>query len=61
MECLECGKRLGVFDTVYNPEFREVLRRRKCSGCGKIICTAEFEVEPDERFKKDWKRSTKQN
>jgi len=54
MMCQKCKsekiKTLAEVDVTWN----EIYRKKKCLGCGRIFYTSEFEVEPNERFMKEW-------
>lgn len=54
MRCPDCGGKLRVADILHNVEKNENYRRRLCTKCGYEVYTIEFDVEPDEQFKKDW-------
>lgn len=55
MNCPKCkSTRLGVMDSVHNRDANETYRKRKCTECGKIFYTVEFEAAYDELFAKDW-------
>lgn len=53
MKCPKCKGRVAVKDTV-NVFWNEVYRQRKCLECGHVFYTAEFEVEPNAQFRKEW-------
>lgn len=52
MNCPKCGQKTTVVDIATATE--EVYRKRKCQFCGHKICTIEYEVECDQRFKNEW-------
>ena len=54
MKCPDCGGLLRGADILHIAENNENFRRRICTKCGKVVYTVEFEVEPDERFRKEW-------
>lgn len=43
MTCVYCGEKTTVEDTKKAPD--EIIRRRKCLGCGKIFYTAERDID----------------
>jgi transcriptional regulator NrdR family protein len=53
MTCPKCKGKTQVYDTVH-VSWNETYRARKCLDCGHVFFTAEFEVEPNKRFKKEW-------
>ena len=53
MTCPKCKGETVIVNTV-NVSWNEVYRRRKCLKCEHQFFTAEFEVEPNKRFKKEW-------
>ena len=54
MRCPKCNStELKTMKTV-NVSWNEVYRRKKCLSCDHIFHTAEFEVVPDKRFKREW-------
>lgn len=54
MICPNCGRKMLVKDTVWNPNEEETYRLRECPDCGWFAHTVEYEVEPNERFEMDW-------
>ena len=54
MRCPDCSGVLRTGDTLHIDKHNEIYRKRICTKCGKVLYTAEFEVEPDERFRKEW-------
>ncbi len=54
MNCPNCDGDTHVTDTKYNGNANERYRRHKCKGCGHIMWTIEFEVEFDDRYRKQW-------
>lgn len=54
MVCPECGGELRGIDSVYNTKENEVLRRKRCTKCGRLVVTVEFEIERNEQFQRDW-------
>ena len=54
--CSECGEKVRIIDNVFNQRDKEFLRKRKCSGCGRIFYTVEFAVPYDETFTSIWNR-----
>lgn len=54
MKCPNCEGDVKVIDTVKNTDTNEIYRKRKCSVCGHVFFSIEFEVEQDERFKQEW-------
>lgn len=53
MICPECGGKIKVMETAQT-ENNETYRRKKCLECGRLIFTAEYEVEPTEQFRTEW-------
>jgi transcriptional regulator NrdR family protein len=54
MRCPKCNDTdIRVIKTV-NVSWNEVYRKKQCNTCKHIFYTAEFEVEPNKRFKKEW-------
>ena len=53
MNCPKCDDTVLVIDTVNLPS-NEIYRKRKCSECGHIFYTAEFEVEHNQDFIDEW-------
>lgn len=56
MLCPKCEGKTKVVDMSYNYVWDEQYRKRVCTNCGHTFYTAEFEVEEDKRFKKEWNR-----
>lgn len=54
MRCPDCGGELRGIDSVYNTKENEVIRRKRCQMCARLVLTVEFEIEPNEQFKRDW-------
>lgn len=54
MKCPECNEKTTVLDTRRAPQ--EVYRHRKCTSCGHTFYTVEYEVEDDEKFKKEYRK-----
>ena len=54
MICPICNGDVYVIDTVHNEEQGELYRRRKCTGCGRMTYSIEYEVEWNDKFKKQW-------
>lgn len=55
MTCPKCNStRIAIRDSVNNTEENETYRKRVCADCGRIFHTVEFEVEYNDRFKKEW-------
>lgn len=54
MVCPECGGELRGIDSVHNTKENEVLRRKRCTKCGRLVITVEFEIERNEQFQRDW-------
>ena len=54
MKCPKCNK--GGVRTIKTVDvsWNEVYRHKKCLSCGHTFFTAEFEVEPTKRFKREW-------
>ena len=54
MRCPKCNsnkiKKVKVVDVPWN----EVYRKKRCLACNHTFYTAEFEVEPNKRFRKEW-------
>jgi transcriptional regulator NrdR family protein len=59
MKCRLCGSNSNVTDTRHNEDGDSIYRRRKCSSCGYIFYTIEFECEDTEDFKNEWKALAK--
>ena len=56
MKCPKCGSdKLRVTDVVKTPE-NEIYRQKECRDCKHLFYTAEFEVEPNDRFRSEWAR-----
>lgn len=55
MICPKCHGRVEVKDSV-NVAWNEIYRRRQCVECGHVFYTAEFEVEQNHRFEREWFR-----
>ena len=53
MVCPKCKGKVKTLRTV-DVSWNESYRQKKCLDCGHIFYTAEFEVEPNKRFKKEW-------
>jgi hypothetical protein len=54
MQCPKCNsKKIDTKKAVDMP-WNEVYREKKCRGCGHVFYTCEFEVEPNERFTKEF-------
>ena len=55
MTCPKCKSKVEILETV-NVSWNEVYRRRHCLNpdCNHQFFTAEFEVEPNKRFRKEW-------
>lgn len=59
MKCSKCGSNnLRVMDTFSDLD-EEIYRRRKCLDCGEKIYTVEYEVEPNEEFKKAYGKANR--
>ena len=54
MKCQYCNGKLIVTDLVHNVKENETYRAKKCSNCGAIIYTVEYEVIQNQRFAEDW-------
>lgn len=52
MKCPKCSGKLRVYDSSDIGD--EVYRQRECPVCGHRLYTAEFEVEPDTKFRVAW-------
>ena len=61
MTCPKCNGKLIMLDNSHNDELNETYRRKKCSDCGHVIHTTEFEVDWDETFKKEWSKYYRAN
>lgn len=55
-ECPKCGKPMTVMDTVWNDHYQERYRRRRCNACGHVAFSVEFEIEDNDRFRRDWNK-----
>lgn len=54
MKCPKCtSNQIKKVKTVSVP-WNEDYRKKKCLNCGHIFYTAEFEVEPNKRFRREW-------
>ena len=54
MVCPKCkSKKIKSVKTV-DVSWNETYRKRHCGDCGHSFFTAEFEVEPNKRFLKEW-------
>ena len=51
----ECGLRMKVVDTVFNPIENEHYRKLKCNKCGNIIFTCECKI-PYEAIKEEYNK-----
>lgn len=58
MTCPDCGGKTRTVDTAQTQN-NETYRRKKCLECGRLIFTIEYEVEPDEQYRKDWNMNRK--
>lgn len=56
MKCPRCGGRIKVIETADITSSNEIYRKRKCDECAYIFYTAEFEVEHDKKFIKEWSK-----
>jgi transcriptional regulator NrdR family protein len=54
MTCPNCNGKVRVVDNTSVDARNEDYRKRKCTVCGHIFYTVEFEVECDESLKQDW-------
>lgn len=54
MDCPICNNKSDVIDSVKNPVQKETYRKRKCSKCGHIFYSVEFEAICDKRLMSDW-------
>jgi transcriptional regulator NrdR family protein len=54
MRCPKCNSAAITTIEAVDVPWNEIYRKKKCRSCGHIFHTAEFEVEPDKRFKKEW-------
>lgn len=62
MTCPRCkSTKIGVKDSVNNPDTNETYRERKCTDCGKIFHTVEFEAEYNVQFAEDWNKYHRSN
>jgi len=53
MVCPKCKGKVTVTHTV-NVSWNEIYRSKRCLNCGHVFFTAEFEVEPNKRFQREW-------
>lgn len=53
MKCPKCKGIVKVIATV-DVSCNEIYRERECRECGHKFYTAEFEVEPNKRFRREW-------
>lgn len=61
MKCPKCNGKVQVLDHSFVEPRNEEYRKRKCLVCGHRFVTIEFEVDYDERFKKDWSKYNLRN
>lgn len=52
--CPKCGSVADTIDSVFNPKHKELYRKRRCSKCGHVFFTVEFEAVHNKRFMRDW-------
>lgn len=56
MKCSACGGKVTVTTALPGAD-NEIYRKRKCTECGRISYSTEFEVEFDDKFQKEWLRA----
>lgn len=56
MNCPKCNKEFLTVRDCVNVSHNEIFRKKVCLNCGFTMFTAEFEVEPNERFLREWRR-----
>lgn len=54
MTCPNCNGKVRVVDCTDVDPRNEIYRKRKCTVCGHIFYTVEFEVDYDDSLKQDW-------
>ena len=52
MVCSDCDGKLTVVDIVRDEDY--VYRRKKCTVCGRLVYTREYEVIPDAMYRSIW-------
>lgn len=52
--CPKCGGKSDSFAIVHNKKDNETYRKRRCSECGHVFFTVEFDVKPTKRLLRDW-------
>lgn len=55
MTCPKCGCPAPIIDFRRNKD-NEIYRKRRCECCYSIFYTIEYEIEPDEKFFKEWEK-----
>ena len=59
MECMKCGKKTIVTDSRQSLSGTDVIRVRKCKGCGKVFKTLEW-VDDSEDIEEEYRAIHKQ-
>lgn len=54
MNCPKCNHNQLKTNASVNVPWNEIYKQKKCLNCGHLFYTAEFEVEPNKRFKREW-------
>jgi transcriptional regulator NrdR family protein len=61
MKCPKCNGKVRAVDSVHVEPRNEIYRKRKCTVCGHIFYTIEFEVDHDNALKRDWAKYYRKN
>lgn len=59
MKCPECKNKIVVVDEVRTPD-NEVYRRNRCSECGHLFYSVEYEIEADKQLRDIWRKNKKE-
>lgn len=54
--CPKCASKVEADDGVRNSKHQETYKHGVCPNCGYEFYSVEFEVEPTEKFMKEWVR-----
>lgn len=54
LPCPKCESKVNVCERVHDRKRNETYRYGVCPNCGHEYYSVEFEVEPNEKFKKAW-------
>lgn len=55
MNCPKCNCKTRVTDVAHTDN-NETYRRKRCSECGHVFFTIEFEADKDDAFWEDWQK-----